>query len=103
MTLEAPAGKNPVTHVGKLYNVVAHRIAHAIVTEVPAATEAYCWLLSRIGDPIDAPQVADLKLRLEDPDALEATRPRALEVVQDNLHGIGTLWREIVEGGVTLW
>ena len=103
MSLEAPAGKNPVTHVGKLYNLVADRIAHAIVTEVPAATEAYCWLLSRIGDPIDEPQVADLKLRLEDPDGFEAARPRALEVVQDSLRGVSTLWREIVGGGATLW
>jgi S-adenosylmethionine synthetase len=103
MSLEAPAGKNPVTHVGKLYNVVASRIAQAIVVEVPAVVEAYCWLASRIGDPIDAPQVADLKLRLEDPDALEAARPRALEVAQDNLRAIGTLWREIIEGGVPLW
>jgi S-adenosylmethionine synthetase len=103
MSLEAPAGKNPLTHVGKLYNVVADRIAHAIVVEVPAAVEAYCWLVSRIGEPIDAPQVVDLKLRLEDPDALEAVRPRALEVAQDNLRRIGTLWRDVMEGGVRLW
>jgi S-adenosylmethionine synthetase len=103
MSLEAAAGKNPVTHVGKLYNIVADRIAHAIVVEVPAAVEACCWLVSRIGDPIDAPQVADLKLRLEDPDALEAARARALEVVRDHLRAIRTLWREIMEGRVTLW
>jgi S-adenosylmethionine synthetase len=103
MSLEAPAGKNPLTHVGKLYNIVADRIAHAIVVEVPAAVEAYCWLVSRIGDPIDAPQVVDLKLRLEDPDALEAVRPTALEVAQDYLARTGTLWRDVVEGGIRLW
>jgi S-adenosylmethionine synthetase len=103
MSLEAPAGKNPVTHVGKLYNLVAGRIAQAIVAEVPAAIEAYCWIMSRIGDPIDEPQVADVKLRLEDPDALDAARPRALAVVHDNLRGITTLWREIVGGGARLW
>ena len=103
MSLEAAAGKNPVTHVGKLYNLAANRIAAATVAEVPGAVEAYCWLLGRIGHPIDEPQVADVKLRLEDPDALEAVRPRALEVVHDNLRGISTLWREIVGGGVPLW
>ena len=35
MTLEAAAGKNPVTHVGKLYNVMANRIARALISEVP--------------------------------------------------------------------
>ena len=103
MSLEAAAGKNPVTHVGKLYNLAANRIAQATVAEVPGAVEAYCWLLGRIGHPIDEPQVADVKLRLEDPDALDAVRPRALEVVQDNLRGVSTLWREIVGGGVPLW
>jgi len=102
MSLEATAGKNPVTHVGKLYNIIADRIAHAIVAEVPPAVEACCWLMSRIGDPIDQPQVADVKLRLEDADAFEAARPRALEVVQDNLRGLSALWREIV-GGAPLW
>jgi len=103
MSLEAAAGKNPVTHVGKLYNVAAHRIADALVGEVPGVVEAYCSLLGRIGTPIDTPQVADVKLRLADPAALEAVRPRALEVVHDNLRGVGTLWREIVGGGVALW
>ena len=103
MSLEAAAGKNPVTHVGKLYNLAANRIAAATVAEVPGAVEAYCWLLGRIGHPIDEPQVADVKLRLEDPDALETVRPRALEVVHDNLRGISTLWREIVGGSVPLW
>ena len=103
MSLEAAAGKNPVTHVGKLYNLAANRIAAATVAEVPGAVEAYCWLLGRIGHPIDEPQVADVKLRLEDPDALETVRPRAFEVVHDNLRGISTLWREIVGGSVPLW
>ena len=31
MSLEAAAGKNPVTHVGKIYNVVAREIAAGLV------------------------------------------------------------------------
>ena len=103
MSLEAVAGKNPVTHVGKLYNLAASRIAQAVVAEVPAVTEAYCWLLGRIGDPIDEPQIADVRLRLEEPGALDAVRPQTLAVVQDNLRGISTLWREIVGGDIRLW
>ena len=103
MSLEAVAGKNPVTHVGKLYNLVANRIAVALVTEVPAIIEAYCWLIGRIGDPIDEPQIADVKLRLEDRDELEAVRPQVFAVVQDNLRAVSTLWREIVRGDTTLW
>ncbi len=57
MSLEAAAGKNPVTHVGKLYNVMAHRIAHAVVSEIPEVEEGYCYLRSRIGQPIADPQL----------------------------------------------
>jgi hypothetical protein len=30
-------------------------------------------------------------------------RPRALDVVRDNLARIGTLWRELADGRVPLW
>ena len=103
MSLEAAAGKSPVTHVGKLYNLAANRIAHAIVTEVPTVAEAYCWLFGRIGHPIDEPQVAEVKLRLEDSAAPEAMRPQALSVVHDHLRGVSTLWQEIVGGAAPLW
>ena len=35
MSLEAAAGKNPVNHVGKIYNVVAQHIAQSLVTASP--------------------------------------------------------------------
>ncbi len=34
MNMEAAAGKNPVTHVGKLYNIVAQQIAYALVQQL---------------------------------------------------------------------
>ena len=34
MTMESVAGKNPVTHVGKLYNIVASLIAQRLVDDV---------------------------------------------------------------------
>jgi S-adenosylmethionine synthetase len=62
MTLEATAGKNPVSHVGKLYNLAAMRIADAIATQVPGADDASCVLVSQIGRPVDDPQVVDVGL-----------------------------------------
>ncbi len=103
MSLEAAAGKNPVTHVGKLYNVLAQRIAAAIVGEVEAADEAYCYLLSQIGRPIDQPQVIDVKVRIGDIAALDALRPRIAELTRAQLAQANTLWRELVAGTVPLW
>jgi S-adenosylmethionine synthetase len=103
MSLEAAAGKNPVTHVGKLYNILAQRIAAAIVVEIDAAEEACCYLLSQIGRPIDQPQVIDVKLRIGDLAALDALRPRIAELTRAQLAQANTLWREVVAGTVPLW
>lgn len=68
MTLEAAAGKNPVTHAGKLYQLAAAEIAGRIVRECAGASDAACLLVSRIGRPIADPQILDVSLGL-DPDA----------------------------------
>lgn len=61
-SLEAAAGKNPVTHVGKLYNLVAARIA-AGVAALDGVAEADCLLVSRIGRPIRDPWLAQVRVR----------------------------------------
>lgn len=53
-SMEAPAGKNPVTHVGKLYNITATRIAEDIVKSYEVK-EVYVKMLSQIGKPITEP------------------------------------------------
>lgn len=55
---EAAAGKNPVSHVGKIYNVLTYRIADAVYRKVPGIEEIYVWLLSEIGRPINRPKIA---------------------------------------------
>jgi S-adenosylmethionine synthetase len=55
---EAAAGKNPVSHVGKIYNFLTFRIAERVFKEVEEIEEVYIWLLSRIGSPIDRPAIA---------------------------------------------
>ncbi len=103
MSLEAAAGKNPVTHVGKLYNLLANRVAHALVAEVAGVREVYCFLVSRIGRPITEPQVMDLKLRLDDPEALPALAPRVSDIARAELEGVTTLWRALIEGPQQVW
>lgn len=64
MSLEAAAGKNPVSHVGKIYNVAARDIATRLVANHPEVLRAECLLVSRIGAPIDRPAVAEIGLAL---------------------------------------
>ncbi|MGB9716555.1 MAG: methionine adenosyltransferase [Thermodesulfovibrionales bacterium] len=65
MGTEAAAGKNPISHVGKIYNVLAHKIAMKIYKEIEDIKEVYVLLLSRIGTPVDKPQVANAQVLLQ--------------------------------------
>ena len=103
MSIEAAAGKNPVTHVGKLYNVLAQRIAASIVGEIVGVEEVYCGLLSQIGRPINEPQLIDVKVRLGDPAVLDALRPGIAELTRSHVELAGTLWREVMAGSVQLY
>lgn len=64
MTLEAAAGKNPVSHVGKIYNLLSHDIANRIYEQVPGIREVYVWLCSQIGRPLDDPWSVSIQLSL---------------------------------------
>src|SRR5574341_17636 len=55
---EAAAGKNPVSHIGKIYNLLSHRMAEQIYQRVAGVCEIYVWLVGQIGRPIDQPWVA---------------------------------------------
>lgn len=63
VSLEAACGKNPISHVGKVYNVLAMLVAQDIVEQVPAVKEATVYLLSQIGAPLDQPLVATAYIR----------------------------------------
>jgi S-adenosylmethionine synthetase len=98
MSLEAAAGKNAVSHTGKIYNLLAERIARALTADIPGVAEAYVRLLSRIGASITEPALADIGLRLADPAALDALRPRAAQLVRANLDEAPQLWRDVIAG-----
>jgi protein-L-isoaspartate(D-aspartate) O-methyltransferase len=102
MTMESVAGKNPVTHVGKLYNLAAHLAAAAVVEELPEVLECECRLVSRIGSPIQEPQLAELGLRCAEPRAVEKLRPRAGEILRAQLAALPELWKELLAGRLAL-
>lgn len=96
MTLEALAGKNPVTHVGKLYNAAASRLAAAIVAEVPGITEAECYLVSQIGVPVDRPRIAHLRVRCQEGVLSSETEDRIRAVAEREISGIPSLWKSFL-------
>jgi S-adenosylmethionine synthetase len=102
MTMEAVAGKNPVTHVGKLYNVTATRIAATLAREVPGISEAYCYLVSQIGKPVSQPQIVDVQVRTEGNLPLQDLETVIAEIVHAELAGISGLWKEFVQSRIAV-
>ena len=98
MNMEAAAGKNPVSHVGKLYNILAQMIAVEIVEQLTGVEECYCYLVSQIGSPINEPKVIDLKLHLHESVLMSSVQVKIEEIVRDKLAGIQNIQKDVVAG-----
>ncbi len=96
MSLEAAAGKNPISHIGKIYNRVANLIAQRVVQEVEEVEEAYCYIVSQIGKPINEPQVLDVSVRSKK--ELKVLEPLVRKIAQEELERMPEVWKGFVEG-----
>ncbi len=94
MSLEASAGKNPVNHVGKIYNLLGSLIAEEIVKEAGGdVKEVHVRILSQIGRPVDQPQIASLQILPANGVKLPAVRAKAEGVAQGWFDKIDTIPR----------
>lgn len=101
-SLEATAGKNPISHVGKLYNVAATEIAQAIVDEMSDVAEAQVVIVSRIGAPIEEPQIAALRLAPKRGE-LHRYADEATRIARKHLSTLPALSARILRGEVQLF
>jgi S-adenosylmethionine synthetase len=89
MNLEGANGKNPVYHVGKLYNLAARRIAQRLHSRFGGYTEVH--LVSATGQPLARPwqtlvrmsstEVADDEVRTEIQGVLSSFPDLTLEII----------------------
>lgn len=93
MTLEAYAGKNPATHVGKLLSLAADRAARGCAA-LDGVRAAECVLVSRIGALVSEPQIASVRIDAEVP--VEELRAEVERIVSEQCALLPTLWKEIV-------
>jgi S-adenosylmethionine synthetase len=81
-----------VSHVGKLYNLFATDLCRSIVVN-GLAEEASAFLVSRIGKPVNEPQVLDIKVSPRDADFESIRRTASLM-----LAGMPGMWKRILAG-----
>ena len=102
MCSEAAAGKNPVSHVGKIYNVLTHQMARSIYEQVPGLREVYVWLLSQIGKPVDEPLVAASQVILEPGTKLKEVEGQIKDVMEAELDSIKDLIWKLARGEIPI-
>ncbi len=95
MTLEAAAGKNPVTHTGKIYSALAFRMAKQIEEEIAEVQNVDVFLLSQIGRPINDPKIVNAELYGVDPESVKA---KVEYIIGYNLDNIGQITEDFVKG-----
>ncbi len=104
MSMEASAGKNPVTHVGKLYNILAFKIAEDVVKEGGGdIREAHVRIVSQIGKPVDQPQVASIQVIPSHSVNIERYR-KEFEGIADNwLADINKVTNMLLDGKISVF
>ena len=104
MSMEATAGKNPVTHVGKMYNILSFKIANDIYKEMKGnVIESHVRILSQIGAPIDKPLTASVQVVLADGVKMDKVKKDITGIVDNNLENISKVTDLIFNGKVGIF
>ena len=103
MSLEATAGKNPVNHVGKLYNALASLISKKIFEDVKDIKSIQVEILGQIGRPIDDPLVTNIDVVTNTGILKDDTKNEIYGIVDEFLSSFNKLTEMILEGKVMLF
>ncbi|MDT7875417.1 MAG: methionine adenosyltransferase [Sulfolobus sp.] len=103
MSLEATAGKNPVNHVGKIYNVLANLIAQKVSKEVKGVKSVQVEVLGQIGRPIDDPLIANVQISTENGQVTNDMKREIEGITDELLSSVTKLSELILENKVILF
>jgi S-adenosylmethionine synthetase len=100
MSMEATSGKNPINHIGKIYNILSTQMAQHCVKEVDGIEEIYIRLLSQIGKPIDQPLVASIQVLMKPDHPLKSISSDIEAIINQELSEITCMTEKIIRGEV---
>ena len=94
---EAIARKNPVSHIGKIYNALSFKIANEIHDNVSNLDEVYVWMYNVIGRPVNEPRAVIVQ-PISKVDMLDVEKNQINEIVEKNLQNIDEFSNELISG-----
>ena len=98
MSMEATSGKNPINHIGKIYNLLSTQVAQECVRKVDGIEEMYVRLLSQIGKPIDQPLVASVQVLPGSGVKLKDINEEIYGIVDDQLAHVTSITEKVIAG-----
>ncbi|MFC1849383.1 methionine adenosyltransferase [candidate division CSSED10-310 bacterium] len=102
-SLEAACGKNPISHVGKIYNVMALLASQDIIRRVPTVREVTVYLLSQIGSLLDQPLVATALIHPTNGSLTSSIIDDVRAVLDENLAQADTIQSRMLNREMTLF
>jgi S-adenosylmethionine synthetase len=101
MSMEATSGKNPINHVGKIYNLLSTQISRDIVKKVSDVQEVYVRLRSQIGKPIDKPLVASAQIIPKEGISFEKIKAEAEVVIENWFSDVTKITEMVIKGDLS--
>mgnify|MGYP000405260067 CR=1 FL=1 len=102
-SLEAACGKNPISHVGKVYNVLALLAAQDIVAQIPTVRAVTVYVLSQIGAPLDRPLVATALVHPANGPLTPGVQADVESVLDEHLIGVNSIRERMLGQELTLF
>ncbi len=101
MSMEASSGKNPINHVGKIYNILANMIANKCAEEVEGIREVYVRILSQIGKPINEPRALSVQIIPKKGYEVSKMESKVREIAENLLAKVGEITDLVIEGKIS--
>jgi S-adenosylmethionine synthetase len=99
---EAAAGKNSISHVGKIYNFLSYQISAHICSSVNGVKETYTWLLSSIGKPINEPAVCSVQTILEPGYKVKDVSSQIEEIIEFEFQNLDKFCLDLAYGKINM-
>ena len=100
---EATAGKNPVSHIGKIYNALSFRMADQIHKYVPGLDEVFVWMYNVIGRPVSEPKAVIIQPIVSEGSKLEDGEMKQItDIVEKNLESIDDFCSDLISGKIQI-
>jgi len=98
---EAIAGKNPVSHIGKIYNAMSFKLAEQIHNDLPDI-EVLVWMYNVIGKPVNEPQAIVVQPISENKLDVSKLKNQINEIIEKNLDKMNEFCMDLALGKIEI-